>query len=337
MIDAPRVLRPLSESGDAIDKLVTYERPAELAEALEATWTAVERSLRLLLRSDASVPEPERLAALAPAEMPLAKLVESLRQRNQISMELAGRVHELAQAAQRAAAGDVRASDADGARVAVTELRREVTQAADSPIQEAAHHAVATGAVEEPVQPVSAPTRRPRLVLGLIVLALIAIVGVVIWLIFRGGGDDDAAIAAFKEGRMGVAEQEFRQSIASHPDDLVALLYLARIYRRQGRLASADTMLAQALHYAPDDPDVHRERGHLLMAAGQPPRAALEFEKAVRAEPKEKLNWIGWVQALRASGDPRVAEVIQRAPADAQPYLNQPTPGPVPAPTTPTP
>ncbi len=329
MIDAPRVLRPLSESGDAIDKLVTYERPAELAEALEATWTAVERSLRLLLRSDASVPEPERLAALAPEEMPLAKLVESLRQRNLISMELAGRVHELAQAAQRAASGDVRASDADIARVAVTDLRHEVTSAVDSPIQEVAHQAVATGAVEEPVQPVSAPTARPRLVLGLIVLVAIALVGVVVWLVFRGGSDDAEAIAAFQEQRMGVAEQKFRAAIASKPDDILALLYLGRIYRREGRLASADTMLSQALHFAPDDPDVRRERGHLLMAAGQPARAAVEYERAVRTDPKEKLNWIAWVQALRASNDPRVAEVIQRAPADAQAEINATRPGTV--------
>src|SRR5512142_3350841 len=150
MIDAPRVLRPLSEAGDATDKLVTYERPAELAAALEATWTAVDRSLRLLLRSDTSVPEAARLAALSPGDLPLPRLIEALRQRGLISMELAGRVHELSQAAQRAASGDVRASDADVGRQAVLDLRREVTAAADSPVQEAAHHAVEPGAVAEP-------------------------------------------------------------------------------------------------------------------------------------------------------------------------------------------
>ena len=329
MIDAPRVLRPLSESGDAIDKLVTYERPAELAEALGVTWSAVERSLRLLLRSDPSVPESERLAALAPDDMPLAKLVEGLRQRNLISMELAGRVHELAQAAQRAASGDVRASDADVARTAVSDLRREVTTAADSPIQEAAHHAVATGAVEEPVQAVSAPTARPRLVLGFLVLLVLGLVALEIYLFSHRGGNDAEAIAAFKQQQLGIAEQKFRQVVASKPDDIIALLYLARIYRREGRLASADTMLSEALHYAPDDPDVRRERGHLLMAAGQPTRAAVEYERAVRADPKARVNWIAWVQALRASNDPRVAEVIQRAPPDAQAELNATRPGPV--------
>lgn len=326
MIDAPRVLRPLSEAGDAIDSLVTYSRPAELAAALEATWTAVERSLRLLLRSDIAVPEEQRLAALSPEDLPLPRLVEALRQRNLISMELAGRAHELAQAAERAAHGDVRASDADVGRQTVAELRREVTAAADSPIQEVAHHAVETGAVQEPPQPVPAARRgsRPPLVPILIALVLIGVVVAIVFALKGRGGGDQEAMAAFKEGRLGVAEQKFRAVVQDQPDNVLALLYLARIYRREGRFASADTMLGQAVRYAPDDADVRRERGHLLMAAGQPARAALEYERAVQAAPKEKLNWIGWVQALRASNDPRVAEVIRRAPPDAQAVLTAP-------------
>ncbi len=337
MIDAPRVLRPLSEAGDAIDSLVTYSRPRELAEAVKATWTAVERSLRLLLRSDTAVPDEHRLAALSSEQLPLPNLLEALRQRNLVSMELAGRVHELAQAADRAAHGDVRASDADVGRQAVAELRREVTAAADSPIQEVAHHAVETGAVQEAPQAVPAArgSRRPPLIPILIVLVIAgAIIGLVYWLTHRGGSDADA-VAAFKEGRLGVAEQQFRSTVQDHPDDVLALLYLARIYRREGRFASADTMLGQAVRYAPDDPDVRRERGHLLMAAGQPSRAATEYERAVQAAPKEKLNWIGWVQALRASNDPRVGDVIRRAPPDAQAFLTAPTGMPSPTGTAP--
>ncbi len=336
MIDAPRVLRPLSEAGDAIDRLVTYERPADLAASLEATWTAVDRSLRLLLRSDPAIPEELRLVALDPEQLPLPKLIQALRYRGLISMELAGRVHELSQAAQRAASGDVRASDADVARSTVTDLRREVTAAGESPVQEVAHHVVETGAVEEPAQAVPPPPRRrPPLLLGLLGLLVLAIVVVVLYLVFRGGGDDAAGVAAFKEGRIPVAEQAFRRSLEKHPDDILALLYLARMYRQQGRFASADTMLAQAVRYAPDDPDVRRERGHLLMAAGRPQQAVAEYERAVKALPSEKLNWIGLVQALRATNDPRVEQVIQRAPPDIQPALTAlgPPPGVAPAPT----
>lgn len=332
MIDAPRVLRPVSEAGDAIDKLVTYERPAELAEALGATWTAVDRSLRLLLRSHPGVAEAERLTALAPDEMPLPRLVEALRQRNLISMELAGRVHELAQAAERAASGDVRASDADVGRTTVSELRREVTAAADSPIQEAAHHAVATGAVEEPVQAVAPPRTRPRLVLGLIILVVVAVVAVALYLLLRPNLDKQGE-TAFKEQRYGVAEQKFRAAADRKPDDVLALLYLSRIYRRQGRLAAADTVLGQAMRHAPDDADVRRERGHLLMAAGQPARAAVEYQAAVRAQPNDKVNWLALVQALRATNDPRTESVIMNAPPDIQPALRAAAPAaPMPPP-----
>jgi len=118
-----------------------------------------------------------------------------------------------------------------------------------------------------------------------------------------------------------VAEQLFRSSLQKQPDDVDAALYLGRIYRQQGRLASADSVLAQAVGYAPDDQDVRRERGNLLMAAGRPQQAVPEYERAVKAGPNDKLNWIGLVQALRASNDPRVDQVIQRAPADIQPAL----------------
>lgn len=336
MIDAPRVLRPVSEAGDAIDKLVTYERPAELAEALGATWTAVDRSLRLLLRSHPGVAEAERLTAMAPDEMPLPRLVEALRQRSLISMELAGRVHELAQAAERAAQGDVRASDADVGRVTVSELRREVNAAADSPIQEAAHHAVATGAVEEPAQPVAPPSRRPPLLLGLLALIVLGAIAFALYLLLRPNLDKQGE-GAFKEQRYGVAEQKFRGAVDRNPKDVLALLYLSRIYRRQGRLAAADTVLGQAMRYSPDDADVRRERGHLLMAAGQPARAAVEYQAAVRAQPGDRVNWMALVQALRATNDPRAESVILSAPPDMQPALRAAPPPVAPQPGPPLP
>ncbi len=57
------------------------------------------------------------------------------------------------------------------------------------------------------------------------------------------------------------------------------------------------------------------------MAAGKPEQAALEYNRAVKAQPDEKLNWMALVQALRTANDPRVDQVIQRAPADIQPAL----------------
>jgi hypothetical protein len=73
------------------------------------------------------------------------------------------------------------------------------------------------------------------------------------------------------------------------------------------------------------------------MAAGQPAKAAIEYDAAIRAEPNEKLNWLALVQALRAANDPRVEDVIQRAPADVQASLRSQVVAPGPAPVTPGP
>ena len=56
MMDAARALAPLEEARPAVERLETYSSPQELTEALEAIGQAVERSLRQLLRLDASLP-----------------------------------------------------------------------------------------------------------------------------------------------------------------------------------------------------------------------------------------------------------------------------------------
>jgi hypothetical protein len=50
MIDKTRVLRPLQEAEAAIDKLDHYEAQSDLTAALQATWQAIDRTLRNLLR-----------------------------------------------------------------------------------------------------------------------------------------------------------------------------------------------------------------------------------------------------------------------------------------------
>src|SRR6476661_7341302 len=113
MTESDRALAPLNAVSAAIEKLETYRTPQELAESLQAIGQAVERSLRQLLRADTSAPDELRLAALSDADLPNERLINSLRQHNLISMQLAGMVHELHQAVARAANNDVRAADAD--------------------------------------------------------------------------------------------------------------------------------------------------------------------------------------------------------------------------------
>src|SRR5512134_3873962 len=115
MMDADRVLAPLEEARPAIDRLDTYSSPQELTEALEAIGQAVERSLRQLLRLDASFPDDIRLSAHDGEALPFERVVSLLRQRERISLQLGNEVHELRQAVARGRSGEVRAADADTA------------------------------------------------------------------------------------------------------------------------------------------------------------------------------------------------------------------------------
>lgn len=325
MIDAGRVLQPLDEAGAAIERLDGYRTPDELGSAIEETQRAVDRALRLLLRADPRVPDDLRMTALAP-EMTLDRVVTGLRQRGLITMELAGRIHELGQAADRARAGAARASDADAARDAASMLRYEVTTAAE-PIRNAAHDVVAAHALAEPTHEVPAPgardpARTRRLLLaGAVALAVLAILAV---LLLTRSDPVDEGISAFEAGRLGVAEQQLNEAVRADSANVTALLYLGRIRRTQGRFPEARQVLMSAVRRAPEDADVQRELGYLFLDLDAPRPAVERFRRAQELEPESIAGWVGLVRALRAAGDPSAADVLARAPAEARALLNTP-------------
>src|SRR4051812_19458890 len=133
MIDQDRALAPLNAASAAIDKLDSYRTPQELAESLQAIGQAVERSLRQLLRADTSAPDEMRLAALSSDDLPIDRLIPSLRKNNMIPIQRAGMLHELMQATTRASNNEVRASDAENARATARKLRKKIKSRAAAP------------------------------------------------------------------------------------------------------------------------------------------------------------------------------------------------------------
>jgi tetratricopeptide (TPR) repeat protein len=327
MIDRARALRPLQDAAPAIDRLETYESPAELAEALRATWHAVDATLRALLRADAAAPDELRMRAMSRSDLPHDALITELRRRDLVSLQLAGRVHELMQSAARAGSGTVRPGDADAASDVVRRLRGEIEAAAAPPAPQPSAE-VDTPAEAEAAAPDEGAdvarqrrefrriARRPALLIGATLLLLV--VTAVLVLLFGRGNEMAEGVEAFRAGRMGVAEQHFRAVLQRDDGNVTARLYLARILRAQGRQQEAADVLRRAADVAPRDPAVRRELGYLFLDLQRPAQAAQQFRQAVELDPAEPLGWVGLYEALVRADDPSAADWLRRAPAAAQ-------------------
>lgn len=329
MADHPAPLRPLQDASDAIRRLDEYETLEDLASAVATVAAAVERSLRLRLRSDPDTPDAQRLAALSPDALPYDDLIRALRARDLVSIEGAGAVHELRAAAGRAESGAVRPADADVARAAVDRLTAEFRDAA-APAAPEDPPARPEGPPAEEFEPAAEKGRdlrslvadRPRWMAGLAAAIAVVFVLLLAWALLRGGNQEyEAAVTAFRAGRLDSAAAAFERVRADRPDDVSTLLYLGRIYRRLGRPQEAAEVLRHAVGLAPDDPDARREMGHLFMDLGEPRSAARQYERALEQEPGEPLNWAALIRALRVDGDPRAEQLLEEAPPEVQAAL----------------
>lgn len=317
MIDVTRALQPLDEAERAIGQLQSYESSAELASALQETNAAVQRTLRSLLRSDRGAPDDLRMAALSPTELTPDRLIPTLRQRDLISLQLAGLIHDLEQAARRAAEGHVRASDADlGLRV-VDKLRDEVHEHGERSVRAVAHTAVTTGAVEDEPQAVPSPNGNTRAVRITVMAAGALVFILLIWAIFFRDSRMDRGLDAYRAGRYSEAQQIFQQEVDDDVSNTTAAFYLARLYRRERRYEDARQVLARALDEK-EDAALRVEAGTLFMEAGQPQRAVGQFQRATELDPESPRNWVQLVRAMRAAGDPNADAVLQRAPEEAR-------------------
>lgn len=322
MIDANRALQPLDDAARAIGALQTYESSTELASALQETNAAVQRTLRSLLRFDRGAPDDLRMAALSPAELTADKLIPTLRQRDLISLQLAGLVHELEQAARRASEGHARASDADlGLRV-VDQLREEVHRRAERDVRNVAHTAVTTGAVEEEphVVPVArggnTDPKKIAIIGGAVLVALL-----LVWALFLRPSRMDRGIDAYEAGRFSEAQQIFQQEVEDDVSNTTAAFYLSRLYRKERRFADAAKVLRRAVEERPDDPALQAEFGNVFMDLGQPASAARRYQAAIEIDPENARNWVLLVRAQRAAGDPGADATLQRAPEEARALL----------------
>lgn len=339
-MDADRILRPLDEARAPIDELDGYESPVALAEALRATWLAVERTLRGLLRADPSAPDDIRMRALSPGQLPFDEVMAELRRRDLVSLRLAGQVHAMQQAVARAEdAKALRASDADVALHLVQQVRSEVNarwapdgaptnggeapEASDTELPAASDDATPWPRARGGWLPLEAGPQRRVAALAGVVVVLLVMVAIGVHMVGRSP-DMSRGIAAFEAGQTGVAERYFRGALESDPESVTARLYIARIVRQQGRFDEAAALLREAAATAPRDAAVRRELGWLFLDLDQPAVAAEQFREATELEPGAAAAWVGLVEALRRAGDPAADDVFRRAPEEARALMAGP-------------
>lgn len=312
-------LRPLRRASGAVEALRdgTAEPQARRAAVVQLAG-AMEASLRRLLRDDPHVPLELRLRALAPDELPTDALVAELRRRDRISIELAAAFHELtARARGLREGGEPEPGDAELALRLAERLEWEADAPPPAPVP----------APEEPVfpeedplvHPVTPPDRVPRggLLWGGAALALIllAVVGWIAWSRGASGRALEEGIALFRAGRAEAAVPHFRQAVVADPEDPRPRLFLARIYRREGRLNEARMEIRRGLEASPRDPGLNRELGFLLLDAGRPDMAVPAFRQAVTVDPRSTAGWVGLVRALRAAGRGDAAQRVIDSPS----------------------
>ena len=326
MIEADRILEPVAPDAPPVRGLREYTSAASLREALTGAAAAIEQSLRLLLRGDRGAAEHDRMRAMSAQDLSFDQLIDRLRSRDRLSIQLAGTIHELRRRIETGgpdwAPGP---ADADRALEVIARLRREVQALEDAPMREVAHQAVVEDTISPDQETSEVRAARPRRAWRLIPFALVAIALVALAVVFfaRRESPMEQGVAAFRSNEMTEAVRHFRDAVEDDPEDPTARLYLGRVYRRLGRHTEAGDQLRRAAAIAPRDADVRRELGYLFLDLRSFTAAIRQFEQAVELEPDQEANWIGLVRAMRLGDDSRAESTLARAPAAARALLTR--------------
>jgi Flp pilus assembly protein TadD len=132
----------------------------------------------------------------------------------------------------------------------------------------------------------------PKLSLPVLIGAAVVLVVIVgIWFAFRGGSRGDAVtvgIAAMNSGQRETARGEFAKAVKDNPSAPTPHVFLARISRDEGDLASARAELDTALRLDPKNANALREMGLVLFASKQYDLARRFFVRAVQSNPQDR-------------------------------------------------
>ena len=124
-------------------------------------------------------------------------------------------------------------------------------------------------------------------------------IGIAVVILLIGGGylffgrrsstdNQTAGIDAMKNGQLERARGEFAKAVNADPKAATPHVFLARIAREQGDLATARAQLDTALRLEPKNGIALREMGLVLFASRQYDLARRFFVRAVEANPQDR-------------------------------------------------
>ncbi|MEA2763681.1 MAG: hypothetical protein QOK07_85 [Gemmatimonadaceae bacterium] len=147
--------------------------------------------------------------------------------------------------------------------------------------------------VEHALAAAQSRSRMPKLSLPLLIgaVALLIIIGGIWFAFTRGGSGSDAmaaGIASMTSGQREKARGEFAKAVKDDPAAARPHVYLARISRDEGDLASARAQLDTALRLDPKSALALREMGLVLFSSKQYDLARRFFVRAVQADPQDR-------------------------------------------------
>jgi tetratricopeptide (TPR) repeat protein len=155
---------------------------------------------------------------------------------------------------------------------------------------------VGRGQVEHALAAAQSRRRFPSLSLpawiAIAVVALILIGGGYLLFGRSGGSTDsmDAGIAAMKNGQNETARGNFAKAVKDDPSAATPHVFLARLARNDGDLATARAELDTALRLEPRNTNALREMGLVLFASRQYDLARRFFVRAVTTNPQDRAS-----------------------------------------------
>jgi len=293
-LDALNAARPI------VARLDVGKNSEDLAADIIESWNIVETGLRSLVGGSALTGQT---------------LIRELRQRQLLSLEQANALAEFHAARERAARTDYKPTPADVGAVrdaflkleagmlgetannANTFAPRAAGSAAPPPTTSRSTVPLGTAAAAPAVAatPVT-PVRRTRpswvvpvlSVLGVIVLAL------VLWYAFaaRGGADKSylEGVTAYKEGRREAAAGAFIKATKDAPTDPMPHVYLSRMAREAGNLATAQEEAVKAVQLGPNNATALRELASASFAQQNYDAARRFYIRALQADANDRLS-----------------------------------------------